>query len=121
MIRRLVVAVLRLSLTVLLSRADLFRAKLPGAGFVNADLSGARLTDANLSGAHLNEADLRMTGGLRQAQLDGTHGNERTQLPEGLQRPASWWDRLPGVPRPGSRRRSGERLQVPCELSLTTG
>ena len=68
-----------------LSNADLSDANLNHAWLSNVDLSGA-----NLSGADLGHVDLRDDKGLTQEQIDEAKGDGRTQLPEGLQRPANW-------------------------------
>jgi uncharacterized protein YjbI with pentapeptide repeats len=68
-----------------LSNADLSDANLNHAWVSNVDFSGA-----NLSGTDLGHVDLRDDMGLTQEQIDQAKGDGRTQLPEGLQRPASW-------------------------------
>src|SRR5215213_4146939 len=68
-----------------LSNADLSDANLYHAYLASVDLSGA-----NLSGADLSEVDLRNDTGLTQEQIDEAIGNERTYLPDDLQRPANW-------------------------------
>ena len=68
-----------------LSNADLSDANLYHAYLASVDLSGA-----NLSGADLSELDLRNDTGLTQEQIDEAIGNERTYLPDDLQRPANW-------------------------------
>jgi len=68
-----------------LSNADLSDADLNHAYLANADLSGATLSDADL-----NHADLQTARGLTQEQIDEAKGDEYTQLPDGLQRPANW-------------------------------
>jgi uncharacterized protein YjbI with pentapeptide repeats len=68
-----------------LSNADLSDANLYHSYLDNVDLSGA-----DLSGADLSDVDLRNDTGLTQEQIDEAIGNERTQLPDDLQRPASW-------------------------------
>src|ERR687890_1441621 len=68
-----------------LSNADLSDANLYHAYLDNVDLSGANLSDADLS-----DLDLRNDTGLTQEQIDEAIGNERTQLPDDLQRPATW-------------------------------
>jgi uncharacterized protein YjbI with pentapeptide repeats len=68
-----------------LSNADLSDANLNHAWLSNVDLSGA-----NLSGADLGHVDLRDDTGLTQEQIDEAKGDERTLLPDNLQRPASW-------------------------------
>ena len=55
------------------------------AYLANADLSGATLSDADL-----NHAELQTVTGLTQEQTDEAKGDERTQLPDDLQCPASW-------------------------------
>jgi uncharacterized protein YjbI with pentapeptide repeats len=45
---------------------------------------------AHLKGAHVEGVDLSLTIGLHQSQVDQAIGDERTQLPEGLAKPASW-------------------------------
>jgi hypothetical protein len=83
-----------------LSGARLGGANLTGATLVGADLSGAQLTLANLSGAQLSGAflsgallhgaNLSQAEGLMQLELDVAQGSADTQLPAGLERPASW-------------------------------
>ena len=68
-----------------LSNADLSDANLYHAYLDNVDLSGANLSDADLG-----DLDLRNDTGLTQEQIDEAIGNERTQLPDDLQRPATW-------------------------------
>jgi uncharacterized protein YjbI with pentapeptide repeats len=68
-----------------LSNADLSDADLVHAYLANVDLSGATLSDADLSGV-----DLRTVTGLTQEQIDEAKGDERTLLPDDLQRPENW-------------------------------
>jgi Pentapeptide repeats (8 copies) len=68
-----------------LSNADLSDANLNHAWLSQVDLTGA-----NLSGADLGHVDLRDGMGLTQEQIDEAKGDERTLLPDNLQRPASW-------------------------------
>jgi uncharacterized protein YjbI with pentapeptide repeats len=70
------------------------------AHLVNTDLRNADLSDANLehsylsnvalSGATLSGANLQTATGLTQEQIDEAIGDERTLLPDDLQRPANW-------------------------------
>jgi hypothetical protein len=110
----------RLPQQLLVSRGDLTGAQAPGAQLGGADLSGARLdgvnlsgaklggvnlsgavlSRANLSGAQLDGVDLRQAEGLTQSQLDVAQGNDLTQLPAGLGRPASWAAAPPTSPGP---------------------
>lgn len=62
--------------------ADLERARFVRASFTRAQFYGARLAQANFAGA-----DLRFSVGLTQQQLSSACGDERTQLPRGLQVP----------------------------------
>lgn len=63
-----------------------------------AHLRGTRLgkvigrvpTRTHLKGAHVEGVDLSLTTGLVQNQVDEAIGDEKTRLPEGLARPASW-------------------------------
>jgi hypothetical protein len=73
-----------------LAGAQLGRADLAGAWLEEGNLGGARLDGANLAGARLARANLTETLSLTQAQLDAAHGDPRTRLPDGLQRPAGW-------------------------------
>jgi uncharacterized protein YjbI with pentapeptide repeats len=83
-----------------LSRANLSEAHLSAAHLIAADLTDANLsgayliaadlTDANLSGANLLAADLRRAKNLTQEQINLAYGDERTKLPDHLQRPAHW-------------------------------
>src|SRR5215208_3358379 len=70
--------------------ADFTEANLYMADFIGANLSGAKLRRANLSRAGFANADLSETKGLTQKQIDRANGNETTELPEGLKRPAAW-------------------------------
>jgi uncharacterized protein YjbI with pentapeptide repeats len=67
------------------SNADLSNADLSHIGLNNTNLSGATLSGTDLSGT-----DLQLATGLTQEQIDEAYGDEQTQLPPGLQRPASW-------------------------------
>jgi hypothetical protein len=88
-----------------LTGAQLGGANLTNAWLVGADLSVASLRGQNLSGAHLggailsgatlHGADLRQARELVQPQLEVARGDARTQLPAGLERPASWRHRRP--------------------------
>ena len=49
------------------------------------DLEGSLLEDTNLRGV-----DLREVRNLTQEQINQAKGDENTQLPDGLYRPASW-------------------------------
>ena len=64
---------------------ELFKMDLSGANLRRADLK-----DADLSGADLSDADLRGAKNLTQKQLEKASGNDTTQLPDGLDTPASW-------------------------------
>jgi uncharacterized protein YjbI with pentapeptide repeats len=68
-----------------LSNANLSNADLGHSYLANVDLSGA-----NLKGANLSDLDLRNDTVLTQEQIDEVRGNERTLLPDDLQRRASW-------------------------------
>ncbi len=93
-----------------ISNIDWSRSELGRVNFLNAQLidvsfeysnisraifNGARLTRVNFSGTytyltHFENVDLRMTSELSQAQLEIACGDEKTRLPQGLKRPASW-------------------------------
>jgi uncharacterized protein YjbI with pentapeptide repeats len=78
-----------------LKQADLRGANLRGAYLIGADLRGADLTLADLMGADLRAADLRgadLEGCifLIQSQLDAARGDDQTQVPASLHRPAQW-------------------------------
>jgi uncharacterized protein YjbI with pentapeptide repeats len=49
-----------------------------------------RLYRVDLTETYLNGADLSGAEGLSQEQLDAAFGDVRTELPDDLQRPASW-------------------------------
>jgi len=68
-----------------LRRTDLREAILAGAQPCGANLGGANLRVADLSGA-----DLRETIGLTQEELKKSIGNQKTRLPDDLQRPRAW-------------------------------
>ena len=79
----------------LLREADLSLANLMGADLRNADLRGANLVGArpigvDLAGADLRGTDVRTAEDLTAEQLEETVGDERTQLPDDLPRPARW-------------------------------
>jgi DnaJ-domain-containing protein 1 len=79
-----------------LSEARLEKADLRGAKLAYADLRGAQLEGANLCGA-----DLRLATGLTQAQIDRTLGDRRTTLPPGLTPPREWLQGAqPGLEQP---------------------
>jgi uncharacterized protein YjbI with pentapeptide repeats len=89
-----------------LSGANLSQANLSGAMLAQADITRANFSEANLSSAdlsavilsgettftraNLSGADLSAATGLTQLQIDQANGDEKTQLPEGLKRPAAW-------------------------------
>ncbi len=83
-----------------LIEAELDRANLSGARLLLAhlfradlrltDLHGANLFETILLGADLRATDLRMAKNLTQEQIDSAIGNELTEIPEGLTRPAQW-------------------------------
>ena len=78
-----------------LAAVDLRGATIRGSIAIAADFSGARMTqcdvlgvdmrDANLSGADLDGAIY-----LTQMQVNSAHGDSRTVLPDGFERPAHW-------------------------------
>ena len=70
--------------------ANLNRANLRGANLSRANLCGANLSGALLIKAHLEDVDFTNAKGLTQGQVDSANGNARTNLPEGLNRPAHW-------------------------------
>lgn len=81
-----------------LSGADLSGASLRGACLIGADLRRADLRSADLTGADFRGADLGgadLTGSifLIQSQLDAAKGDNSTQLPPVLARPAHWLTR----------------------------
>jgi hypothetical protein len=73
-----------------LQGADLRWANLQGAYLSTANLGLADLWDANLQGADLRWANLQATRHLTQEQLNTANGDDRTQLPADLIRPAHW-------------------------------
>jgi uncharacterized protein YjbI with pentapeptide repeats len=75
--------------------ADLRGAELRGALLVAADLRDADLHLADVTGADLRGADVRgaLLGTalfLTRMQVAGARGDDRTTLPDGLDRPAHW-------------------------------
>jgi hypothetical protein len=64
-----------------LSHASLAYASLDGASLYSAKLNGADLREARLNGA-----DLRWTSGLTREQIESAWIDERTTLPEGLEK-----------------------------------
>jgi uncharacterized protein YjbI with pentapeptide repeats len=65
--------------------ALLIRADLREQDLGRADLLGADLRDADLRGADLGKALF-----LGQSQVNASHGDARTTIPDGLQRPSHW-------------------------------
>ena len=77
----------------LLRGADLTLANLRAADLQDADLSGANLVGARLlgaqfAGADVSGADLRTAEDITQEQLEETRCDDRTLVPEGLERPS---------------------------------
>lgn len=83
--------------------ANLFRATLSGSDLSGSDLrdlsngklvrtnlSRVNLLLANLSDTDLSGVDLRTAKNLTQEQIEQAVGDERTQLPKGLQPPERW-------------------------------
>lgn len=68
-------------------------ANLVGAHLEGANLEGAQMDGAELAEAHLEGTDLSKVKGLTQKALDSAHGDERTHIPVGLQRPKHWLNR----------------------------
>lgn len=75
-----------------MDRADLFRANLSGA-----DLRDASLTSCFLKRADLRGTDLSTARGLTDAQICEAVGDDRTRLPIGVARPASWQNAMAPV------------------------
>lgn len=73
-----------------LTLANLRGADLRAADLTGASLVGARLLGVDLEGANLSGADLRTAEDLTEEQLENTRGDQRTVLPDGIARPASW-------------------------------
>ncbi len=74
---------------------DLKGAHLRGTLLIAADLSEQDLTDADLLGADLRDTNLAATDlsgalFLTQAQVNSARGDERTRLPDHLERPDHW-------------------------------
>ena len=75
--------------------SDLRQANLDGADLCRADLSDADLREASLASAFLKRtdltgADLSTARGLTFEQICDAHGDDRTKLPRGMERPATW-------------------------------
>ncbi len=68
-----------------LSNRRLFKVDLSGATLLNVNLSEANLQDTNLESAILSTVK-----NLTQEQVDKAKGNEKTKLPDGLNRPKHW-------------------------------
>jgi uncharacterized protein YjbI with pentapeptide repeats len=69
---------------------DLSNADLSDANLYHAYLDNVDLSDTTLSGADLTHTNLQTATGLTQEQIDEAEGDERTQLPDDLQRPDNW-------------------------------
>lgn len=74
---------------------DLRGAALRGAVLIRADLRGADLGGADLLGVDLRDADVRgavldQALFLTQPQVNSAHGDQRTTLPDRLERPGFW-------------------------------
>lgn len=75
--------------------ADLVLANLRGADLRHADLSGANLVGARLMGVDLSHAnicraDLSTAEDLTEEQLQHTHGDGETRLPDAVHTPENW-------------------------------
>jgi uncharacterized membrane protein len=70
--------------------ANLHLANLKRAYLEEANLKAANLEEANLEEAYLEGAYLLGTLNLMQRQIDQAFGDEKTTLPEGIDRPKSW-------------------------------
>lgn len=86
------------------SEADLVLANLRGADLRHADLRGANLVGARLMGvdlAHANicGADLSTAEDLTVEQLQHTHGDGTTRLPDDMHAPANWVKKSRGAAR----------------------
>jgi uncharacterized protein YjbI with pentapeptide repeats len=71
------------------------KADLTGADFTDSDevstkVAGADLENAILKDTNLQGTDLREVRNLTQGQIEQAKGDKNTQLPDELQRPASW-------------------------------
>ncbi|MDQ0272292.1 pentapeptide repeat-containing protein [Cytobacillus purgationiresistens] len=82
-----------------LKKANLKGANLRGKLFIAADLSYADLRKADFIGADLRDADLRNANlteciFLTQSQVNSARGNRETKLPDYVERPQHWLDRL---------------------------
>ena len=88
-----------------LTKAELGRAVFKGANLdgvslrhayiARANFSGVNLAGVNLGGAYMlrtrfEGADLSQAEGLIQKQIEIACGDDKTKLPDGLQRPAAW-------------------------------
>ena len=89
-----------------------------GASLQDAKLGGASLQDAVLANANVKNANLRVRpNGLTQEQLDMAIGDYRTQLPDGLSRPAHWAKaEAPETP-PAAQPNAAERAPAPSGAS----
>ncbi len=78
-----------------LSKATLHDVDLSNRRLLGVDLSGATLLNVNLSEANLQDTNLESAilstvKNLTQEQVDKAKGNEKTKLPDGLNRPKHW-------------------------------
>ncbi len=84
-----------------LGRADFNGAVLTGTKFTKANLSRASFTGAKFTGpidfsdsflllARIEGLDLSAATGLDQKQIDIACGDDKTKLPQGLTKPATW-------------------------------
>src|SRR5215217_3382114 len=73
-----------------LGDADLEYISMIGVNLHPARLVNTNLSNADLSDADLNHAELQTATGLTQEQIDEAKGDERTLLPDDLQRPENW-------------------------------
>lgn len=84
-----------------LGRADFNGAVLTGTKFTKANLSRASFEGAKFTGsidfsdsflllAHIEGLDLSAATGLEQKQIDIACGDDKTKLPQGLTKPATW-------------------------------
>ena len=85
---------------------------MENANLEGANLQGANLLAANLQGADFLGANLSGARGLSQEQLNAAMGDYRTQLPDGLTRPAHW-TKAPDTP-PAAQPDAAERPPSPA-------
>jgi hypothetical protein len=109
-----------------LTRADLVHARLNRANLKDAILKDAVLdhadfADAEFGRAVLTGASLKHARNLTQSQIQATIGDSSTSLPDGLEMPAGWVDRVAPGSAPSGRSSALPQIMVAAAIVCAIG